>query len=270
MNLLQTIPEEDEIRRSIIDYRISKGFKCTGCNRYCKQYWLEKQSIFRCSHCRHVTTLKSGTIFQSTKLSFRQWYIAIHIMCDPKKCTSAVEMQMYLGIKCYRTVHELMHKIRNLMSQYELSRLKKNIDYYVRTKRRMNLRDKNENKKKQNLLIHNEKSEKGHYRISIISCGDMKKYKPGKCARKSMARSHRWLKREVRSAPLHSFDDLKYWKRTHYQNFEKNVVGVYHGISSKYRQLFLDEFCFKTNHSMAGEDAAKNLFTFGIERTWWG
>lgn len=269
MNHLTKPQSGDALLSFCISYRVNNPFTCARCHETVKHYYFSKQKFFRCSKCRHKTTYKSGTLFQSSKLSFDQWYLALKLMSDPRKSISAKEMQKLLEIKNYRTVLELMHKIRNSMAQHELKMLKKEMGRFRRVRCKMNLRKKSENKKKHNLLIYNEKSEEGSYRISMYTVEDMKKYSPTRCARKGMARTAELSRRESNGHARMSFDEVTYWVRTHYDNFEKNMKGVYHGISSKYRQLYLAEFCFRTNQSMAGEDVMMVLLTQALERPWW-
>lgn len=269
MNQSTTPKSGDTLLSFLISYRVNNPFSCGRCKAHVKHYYFTRQMFFRCPKCRHKTTYKSGTLFQSSKLSFDQWYQALKLMCDPRKSISAKEMQKLLEIKNYRTVLELMHKIRNTMAQHELKELKKEMGRFRRMRCKMNLRKKSENKRKHNLLIYNEKSDKGHYRISMYSVEDMKKHKPSRCARKGMARTADLSRRECNEHDRMRFEDAKGWIRTHYDNFEKNMWGVYHGISSKYRQLYLAAFCFRTNQSMAGEDVMMILLKQALERPWW-
>lgn len=59
--------------------------------------------------------LRSGTLLQSTKLSYRYWYLAIHLMTATKKGFSAHEMKRQLGHKRYEPVWAMMKKIRIYM-----------------------------------------------------------------------------------------------------------------------------------------------------------
>lgn len=263
------LPTEEESMVYFRIMRVLNPFNCTSCKDSIKHYWIQYHKAFRCAKCRHKTTLKSGTLLQSSKLTYQQWFLALHLMSDPRKSISACEMQKLLGIKCYRTAFKLMHKIRNSMSQYEQKRIRVGIDEYVKTRCKMNLRTKAENRKKHCLLIHNERSEKGVYQISMLATEDMKKHKPNRNAMKGQARSHKWRQKDMKGIKRVRFTEVKYWIQTHYDNFEKNMKGVYQGISSKYRQLYLDEFCFRTNLSMAGEDVFKVLVTHAVSMPWY-
>ena len=53
----------------------------------------------------------------SSKLPLITWFIAIHLITSTKKSFSAAELKRQLGISCYQTVWEMLHKIRNVMGQ---------------------------------------------------------------------------------------------------------------------------------------------------------
>jgi hypothetical protein len=63
--------------------------------------------------------------------------------------------------------------------------------------------------------------------------------------------------------------EIKSWIRQHLDNLEKNIKGIHHGVSEKYRQLYLDEFSYRTNLSMAGIDMFKDLTMRAMIEVWW-
>lgn len=54
---------------------------------------------------------------ESSKLPFRYWLTAIHLLTSTKKTFSALEMQRQLGHKFYEPIWEMMHKLRALMGK---------------------------------------------------------------------------------------------------------------------------------------------------------
>jgi len=54
---------------------------------------------------------------QDSKLPVRIWYACMALMSCTKKILSAHEAQRQLGLKNYRPVWEMMHKIRSAMGQ---------------------------------------------------------------------------------------------------------------------------------------------------------
>jgi hypothetical protein len=88
---------------------ICKKCKCT------KHYWLKGKEQWQCSNCEFRTTLRSGTLFESSKLSIRTWYQAIYLVSNTKKGMSASELQRQLGLKRNEPAWYMLQKIRKAM-----------------------------------------------------------------------------------------------------------------------------------------------------------
>ena len=117
MNILkffEQFPDEQSCRDHFKENREGQGVICKKCGCM-KHYWLKNKSQWQCSSCKFRTTLRSGTMMESSNLSIRKWYLAIFFMTYTKKGMSACELQRQLGHKRYDTVWSLMHRIRNAM-----------------------------------------------------------------------------------------------------------------------------------------------------------
>lgn len=65
--------------------------------------------------CRFRTSLRSGTIMESSKLPFLVWYKTMFLMSCTKKGFSTNELQKQLGLKRYEPVWAMVHKLRRAM-----------------------------------------------------------------------------------------------------------------------------------------------------------
>ena len=59
---------------------------------------------WECKQCGHRTTLRSGTVMQSSKLPFQYWFLAMHLLTSTKKSFSAKEIQRQIGHKRYEPI----------------------------------------------------------------------------------------------------------------------------------------------------------------------
>jgi transposase-like protein len=99
------------------------GFRCPDCgheghsvfNRDGLKYW-------QCRACHSQTSLKSGTVFQATKLPLTRWFLAMHLLTQSKNNVSALELMRHLGV-CYRTAWRLKHKLIQVMAEREAQRV---------------------------------------------------------------------------------------------------------------------------------------------------
>ena len=120
----EDFPDEQSCRSHFKEQREQEGVICKKCNGR-DHYWLAGKEQWQCKHCTFRTTLRSGTMMQSSKLPFRMWYMTIAFMTMTKKGFSALEMQRQLDHKRYEPVWYMMHKIRRAMGNrddlYQLS-----------------------------------------------------------------------------------------------------------------------------------------------------
>jgi len=88
--------------------------------RKCQQqqhYFLKSVCHYKCKKCRCRTTLRSGTILQHAKLSWRYWFIAMHLITSTKKGFSALEIQRQLNHKYYRPIWFMLQKLIRAMGE---------------------------------------------------------------------------------------------------------------------------------------------------------
>lgn len=112
----QRFPDEVSCKLHFKEVREREGICCKKCSGTV-HYWLQAKWQWQCKACRFRTTLRSGTVMESAKLSFHKWYLCMALMSFSKKGISAMEMQRQLGHKRYRTIWVLMHKIRSGMGK---------------------------------------------------------------------------------------------------------------------------------------------------------
>ena len=124
MNILkfaEHFPDEIFCKLYYKKVREKEGITCKKCS-CTKHYWLKDKWQWQCSGCRFRTTLRSGTVMQSSKLSFRMWFSAMIFMSYSKKGISALEMQRQLEHKFYEPIWAMMHKIRVSMGKRDTNK----------------------------------------------------------------------------------------------------------------------------------------------------
>ena len=106
MNLFDFIehfPNEEACRNHFKRERDKIGVSCKKCG-HSEHYWIKSRWSYECKKCRSRTSLRSGTIMQSSNLSFLTWYKTIFLLSATKKGFSAKEIQRQLGMKRYEPV----------------------------------------------------------------------------------------------------------------------------------------------------------------------
>ena len=107
-------PDEASCRQAFKEYREKEGIVCKKCGNT-THYWKKNRAQWECKKCHHRTTLRSGTVMENSKLPFRYWFIAMHLLTSTKKTFSAKEIQRQLGHKRYEPIWAMMHKLRLVM-----------------------------------------------------------------------------------------------------------------------------------------------------------
>jgi len=106
---------EEDCYNHLISLRWPKGFICPRCGS-AEYYFITTQKRYECKQCHRQTTVTAGTIFHKLRQPLRKLFWAVYLIGTAKQGISAKELQRKLGIKSYRTVWNLMHRIRNVMA----------------------------------------------------------------------------------------------------------------------------------------------------------
>ena len=106
MNILdfyKNYPDEQTCKSAFIERRVSEGVKCNRCQNT-NHYWKSGVEQWQCKSCGFRTTIKSGTVMESSKMSFQSWFIAMHLLTSTKKSFSAKEIQRQIGHNRYEPI----------------------------------------------------------------------------------------------------------------------------------------------------------------------
>jgi len=126
INFVENFPDEASCKLKFKDMRDKEGVICRKCKSK-DHYWLASVEIYQCKVCKTRTTLRSGTVMQSSNLPFRYWFMAIHLMTSTKKGFSALELQRQLRHKFYEPVWYMVQKLRKTMGlrdgKYHLNKI---------------------------------------------------------------------------------------------------------------------------------------------------
>lgn len=95
------------------------GFRCPACRGAAHCVLRTGGSkVFQCNACRHQTSLIAGTVFQSTKLPLKTWFLAIYLISQAKTGMSALSLKRHLGVS-YPTAWLIHHKLMQAMTERE-------------------------------------------------------------------------------------------------------------------------------------------------------
>lgn len=286
-------PDEAACRRKFKEMRDKKGVTCQHCGSH-DVVWLESKQQYQCKHCRHRTTLRSGTVMHGSKLPFRYWFIAMHLLTATKKSISAAELQRQLGHNRYQPVWELMHKLRSVMGKrddkYTLKGYIELDEGFFSTEIPKEKKDEKlkagvGSQRKSKVMVIAESTPvdvetkkgmkpKSVKHIKMIVIPDEKAKTIDSVAAKLIDKDSRLTTDDHRSY-IHFKDmftehksqvidpkdigKVLPWVHIAISNSKTLLADMYHGVKPEFLQEYLNEFCYKFNRRYFGEDLFERL-----------
>ena len=269
---------EKQARRYLEKVRWPNGPVCPHCGNGKKAYLLKGKStrpgVYICAACRRQFTVTIGTVMEDTHLPLRTWLMAFSLMCSTKK-----------GIGSYKTAWRMLKQVRKAMSNIEHGQTFEAIveidETYIGGKpRKKNRRDDDQDRNKRG---------RGTKKNPVVGVVDRKKGKvyakvslPNKEGKKLSGNQLLGILNEVckkkatiitdefrgyniigRTEHVHLvIDHTKGFVNdfVHINNIEsfwailkRGVYGIYHHVSIKYLQNYVNEFCFRFNNRENGD-----------------
>ena len=288
MNLLrfiETFPDEQSCQAHLKQVREKEGIVCKKC-QHTTHYWLAPKQQWQCSACRFRTTLRSGTMMESSKIPIRVWFITMAFMTYSKKGISAKELQRQLGYKRYEPVWLMMHKIRAAMGKrddrYELEGMIEFDEGYFETATKesdkQHLKRGRGSQKQSNVAVMAEstpleETETGkrskhvrYFKMKVLQnhlSGEINQTVEDNIKESSIVFSDKstsyvdiskYVEVHIteKSNNKTTVDTLR-WVHIAISNAKRTLLGIYHKIKGKYLQNYLNEFCYKLNRRYFGD-----------------
>jgi transposase-like protein len=115
VDFLNNYGTEDDCFDSLHQSRWPTGFICPHCgyDKYCR---LTIRKLSQCNRCHRQTSLTAGTIFESTKLPLKTWFLGIYFITQDKKGVSTMKLHRQLGIS-YNAAWRMKHKLMQVMME---------------------------------------------------------------------------------------------------------------------------------------------------------
>jgi len=105
----------DGCRLYLEQLRWPAGVLCPRCESS-DVHWLERRRRHNCRQCRYQFRVTAGTVFHDSHLSLRKWFVAVQLMLDSERGTSALQLSELLG-GSYKSAWFLEHRIRSAMAR---------------------------------------------------------------------------------------------------------------------------------------------------------
>lgn len=284
--LLKKFPTENSIIEYFIKARYGETVICPHCGHVIEvKNRNGRPKLFNCRFCKNTFSIFKGTIFEKSDTDLRKWFYAIHLFLNDKKGISAKQLQREIGVT-YKTAWRMLHKIREAMSNTDMSKAFEAIveidETYIGGKPRkrnsesvsskrgrgtnktpvVGVKERSSNKVYAQVALPNKKGQKltGKQLFKILD----KVCKDNTTVMTDDFSSYNFLDREninkyVRLTVNHSSGQFYAGNGIHTNGIEsfwsvlkRGIYGTYHHVSVKYLQNYVNEFCFRQNHRKDG------------------
>ncbi|MCR4303419.1 MAG: IS1595 family transposase [Gallionella sp.] len=106
-------PDEAACAKYLERARWRDGFVCPHCASADEpRYVSTRLKVLRCRHCRRDTSLTAGTVMERTHTPLSVWFWGAYLVASQTPGMSAVQFRRQLGLPCYETAFQILHKLR--------------------------------------------------------------------------------------------------------------------------------------------------------------
>jgi transposase-like protein len=257
--------------------RFRNGEYCPHC-RHDKIHKFSDGKRYRCAKCKQDFTIRNGTVFGDSRLPLRKWFMAIYLLTTSGKGISSYQLAKQIKVT-QKTAWFMNHRIRSASKQGNGNLFGK----IEADETFIGGLSKNMHKKKREAAIKGTggagktpifgmKSRDGEVRAKVVpsvGMADLQRELKSNVAQGSTLYTDGWVAyrglkaqfnhltvdhaaKEYVNGDCHTNGIESFWAL-----FKRGYMGVYHNMSRKHMQKYVDEFCFRFNRR-AGD--MKNIF----------
>jgi transposase len=273
-------PDDDACLEHLKEQRYPKGNAyCEKCQRERKHHRVTGRPAYACDYCGSMISPMAGTIFEKSATSLRLWYYAMYLMASTRCGISAKQIQRETGVT-YKTAWRMFKQIRSLLSESDMQLEGEAIEmdemYYGGTSKGHSGRPMRGDKQKTPVFgIVERTSKKRIGRVKALAAPDVTSDRVIGIVHEHIlpestvftdeytiydrvggrVKEH---KRISHGAKVYVMGDVHtntiegFWSLV-----KRGIGGVYHSVSQKYLQTYLDEYSWRYNR----RDQGNLLFT---------
>jgi transposase len=257
----QDFPTDDACLEWLKNHLYPDGIFCPKCNRITKHHKVASRPSYSCDYCGHHVHPTVGTIFEKSTTPLKLWFHAIYLMSSTRCGISAKQIERETGVT-YKTAWRMFRQIRTLLKE-DTNKFTGEVEVdetYIGGKRE-GKRGRGAEGKTPVVGAVQRKSKVvakavPHVKRSILVPFMTKQisnnatlYTDEFPAYDHMARLGSKHLRIEHSAKVFAIGNIHtnsiegFWSL-----IKRGISGVYHAISPKYLQSYLDEYTFRYNH----------------------
>lgn len=278
VDLLQYFNDEHTCRNYLEQIRWSGGLICPyeDC-KHNKVFKFSNGKVYKCAKCKRQYSVKVGTIFEDSKIPLQKWFAAIYLITSHKKGISSLQLHRDLGVT-QKTAWYMLHRVRHTLGinhpKEKLSGTVEADETFIggkegnkhKKKRTPNTQGRSVEKKSAVVGLIERGGELRAKKVKDTSHGSLRHFVVSNVEFGSNIKTDEWIGYEGLAALFqhkrinHGLDEYVNGD-THVNTVEgywsllkRGIIGIYHSVSAKHLQNYLDEFSFRYNTRTCSED----------------
>jgi transposase-like protein len=243
---------------------------CEKCGKDRKHHRVTGRPAYACDYCGSMVSPMAGTIFEKSSTALRTWFYAMYLMSATRCGISAKQIQRETGVT-YKTAWRMFKQIRTLMSEdISLEGEAVEIDemYHGGVRKGGSGRFLSGDRAKTPVLGMVER----HGRALALTVENVKAktlrgviwervlpdsivYTDELPAYNTISEKRRYVHKRINHSEkvyvrgdIHTNTIEGFWSL-----IKRGIGGVYHSVSKKYLQTYLDEYSFRYNRRNSGQ-----------------
>jgi transposase-like protein len=274
-------PTEEACAHYLVEQRWPRGFQCPRCGHE-RGYLIKGRGLYECTQCAYQSSVTAGTLFHSTNLPLTKWFWAIYLMVSDKGGISALRLSKLLEVS-WPTARNMLKKLRTAMahrdSVYRLSELVEFDDALVGGKRPGKRGRGAEGKTAVLVACEDEGLRAGYLAMEVaatvtgatVSDFAKRRLVPeiAVCtdALPALNTLGEHYAHVPRVTPPEQASTWLPWVHIAIANLKRFLLGTFHGVSAKYLQEYLDEFCYRFNRRTWEKQLPLRLLNLCVDHT---
>jgi transposase len=263
MEFEQQFPNDAACLNYLVRTLYPNGIYCPKCQKVTKHHRNNGRPSYSCQFCGHHEHPMVGTIFQDSATSLKLWFYAMYLMASTRCGISAKQIERELGVT-YKTAWRMFNKVRSLATGAEqaappLSGEVEMDETYIGPDREHNVpvfgmtQRKRPNRPGRVRAVMVKRATTpalmSHVKervlpASIVYTDESPLYRA--VERLGSGYQHRRIYHSLKvyvDGDIHTSTVDGFWALV-----KNGIGGVYHGVSTKWLQAYLDEYSFRYNN----------------------
>jgi transposase-like protein len=288
LDLFEFFKDEQVCRDYLEILRWPDGLQCAykDCGHN-KIFRFTNGKVYKCAKCERQFSIKVGTIFEDSKIPLKKWFAAIYLITSHKKGISSIQLSKDIGVT-QKTAWYMNHRVRHSLGwgepEEKLSGTVEADETFIGGKEA----NKHKSKKTEGTQGRSVQTKTavagivergGEVRAKIVpdtTGSNLRKFVYDNVERGSQLHTDEWWgykgleklfghsvikhnEKEYVNGDCHTNTMEGFWSL-----LKRGVVGIYHSMSNKHLQKYIDEFVFRYNTRTLTEADRFNLMLSGL------